>query len=931
MAYKNKCGCGCGGGSNIVDITCVDTLPWDKVELLLGLNNCGKLTSVEKPEDEITEDDREKLDAIIITGNGALALFNDGTYKPVYTQEQVDSLIDKGLENVVVYDNDGIVRLRGDLQIPLNHEIAGINSRGNNYSLIKLLGDNIEVGDTAMTAILNSRVRPVIALPDGVTYRVAYQEDVEQLRADLNGIIDERLEPLEDRVTSVESQSTLNTNNISDLKAGYETLSEDVAQNTLSIIDLNNSTNAAFNTVNEELNNLSDRIDTNVQNIATNMSDIEQLREDLANQENFKGYFETTAEITAIPNPTPGDYAWNVQTGTVWLYNGTTWLDTTTPIPDQSVDAYDSDPLMDGTADPGVTNRYSRGDHRHPSDTSKMDISERDNFLKLTGNTQTTRITGDVWLSSGVNLHVTNSGNSYLRQNTETNTTELSGNGVGGINLISGNGTVKANGEQVVTYDGNNDIQAKNNICLGNDKKLLGYGSDGTAHNLIEKSRFGIIDTGSTKVPFNISSSIRPTAQIGDETGAEAHQIAFVDDVNTLKEDVDDAINSLDVTVSEIRTDVDGNSSDIDSILSRLAEEENFRGYKLTTSDVTSITNPQNGNYAYNIQTGTIWIYNGTTWADSEEDIPDGAISAYDGLPLMDGNANPGESNLYARGDHRHPSDDTKAEAIDLVATNNRLNLTATELEALVDATDSMFNTVNAAVAANTGNISTLQTKITTVEGDVSALQSQSTQIGNNVNDLTTNLADVTGRVGVNENDIATLFQNVNNVERFKGYYLANADITQLQATQGDFAWSAESGTIWIYDESIPSWTDSGDPIPDSAIVLSGNLPLTNGEAAPGESTEVSRWDHIHPSDPTKANVEDVPVNISELNNDSGYISASDVAENYVPISTYDALLTRVAALEAILNGVSGFWSGTQAEYDAIAAKEPNTYYHIYE
>lgn len=41
---------------------------------------------------------------------------------------------------------------------------------------------------------------------------------------------------------------------------------------------------------------------------------------------------------------------------------------------------------------------------------------------------------------------------------------------------------------------------------------------------------------------------------------------------------------------------------------------------------------------------------------------------AYTGLPPMDGEANGGSANAWARGDHRHPNDDSKADAADLTA-----------------------------------------------------------------------------------------------------------------------------------------------------------------------------------------------------------------------------------------------------------------------
>jgi hypothetical protein len=64
-----------------------------------------------------------------------------------------------------------------------------------------------------------------------------------------------------------------------------------------------------------------------------------------------------------------------------------------------------------------------------------------------------------------------------------------------------------------------------------------------------------------------------------------------------------------------------------------------------------------------------------------------------------------------------------------------------------------------------------------------------------------------------------------------------------------------------------------GIPFPSS------DDPLMDGEADPGESPDFARADHVHPSDTSKANVEDVPTKTSDLNNDSGFITAADVPE----------------------------------------------------
>lgn len=109
--------------------------------------------------------------------------------------------------------------------------------------------------------------------------------------------------------------------------------------------------------------------------ISSLQSDVEGLMEDVANRQHFRGYYETTAEVQAIPNPEEGDYAWNAQTGTVWNYT-TSWSDSGENIPDQTVPRSNTTPLMDGTASIGSQSAYAAGDHRHPTDTTRASAAD---------------------------------------------------------------------------------------------------------------------------------------------------------------------------------------------------------------------------------------------------------------------------------------------------------------------------------------------------------------------------------------------------------------------------------------------------------------------------------------------------------------------------------------------------------------------------
>ena len=95
-------------------------------------------------------------------------------------------------------------------------------------------------------------------------------------------------------------------------------------------------------------------------------NEIETLRQDIDSKSHFRGYL-TTAEIQSLLNPDNGDYAWSSDTLTVWSYNGSAWVNTGNPVPDQTVPKGDSIPLPDAaTGSAGASTSYAGIDHVHP-------------------------------------------------------------------------------------------------------------------------------------------------------------------------------------------------------------------------------------------------------------------------------------------------------------------------------------------------------------------------------------------------------------------------------------------------------------------------------------------------------------------------------------------------------------------------------------
>ncbi|KAA6394004.1 MAG: hypothetical protein EZS28_010472 [Streblomastix strix] len=95
------------------------------------------------------------------------------------------------------------------------------------------------------------------------------------------------------------------------------------------------------------------------------------------------------------------------------------------------------------------------------------------------------------------------------------------------------------------------------------------------------------------------------------------------------------------------------------------------------------------------------------------------------------------------------------------------------------------------------------------------------------------------------KNDIDTINQELSRQTYFRGYYLLNTDIQNLtDQANGDFAFSDESGTVWMYDSN---WYNSEDIVPFQVTPACDATPQSYRTATAGINTEYSRGDHVHP------------------------------------------------------------------------------------
>lgn len=166
----------------------------------------------------------------------------------------------------------------------------------------------------------------------------------------------------------------------------------------------------------------------------------------------------------------------------------------------------------------------------------------------------------------------------------------------------------------------------------------------------------------------------------------------------------------------------------------------------------------------------------------------------------------------------------------------------------------------------------------------------------------------IDGQTKIIKSDVDGLQKQINEEAHFRGYLSTDAKIQVLEATPNDFAYSAESGTKWVYDETV-GWQDTGAPVPDQLTPASNTTPLINGVASVGNEEAYARGDHRHPTDTTRASV-------AELND----LSTQLDMEYSNRLEAEADINSRIDAESARLNGVEASIGDIEIALDEIIA-----------
>ena len=190
------------------------------------------------------------------------------------------------------------------------------------------------------------------------------------------------------------------------------------------------------------------------------------------------------------------------------------------------------------------------------------------------------------------------------------------------------------------------------------------------------------------------------------------------------------------------------------------------------------------------------------------------------------------------------------------------------------------------------GVLSDVGTRVSVVESDVISANNKANlnadeiravegAIADSVEKLNNEIVAINQTLSQTASDIQGLRNDFKNEEHFRGWVTQDSEFETLKGDANDFAYSAESGTVWIYNNDV--WQNSGEKVPGDggSGVASNETPLMDGTASAGTSDAYARGDHRHPADNNK---------LDKVTNATGYpqvyVKAGDGTQTMYNVST---------------------------------------------
>ena len=298
------------------------------------------------------------------------------------------------------------------------------------------------------------------------------------------------------------------------------------------------------------------------------------------------------------------------------------------------------------------------------------------------------------------------------------------------------------------------------------------------------------------------------------------------------------------------------------------------------------------------METSSEDIQQAITKADNAQATADEAIELIgqvsgatpsDATPLVDGTATPGTSSKYSRGDHKHPTDTSRASAADLDTLQDQVN----NITVPVASSDfpEMDGTAAAGISSNYSRKDHVHPTDTSraSAADLTALSIRVDNISGGATPSTTEPAmDGVASAGISAN-----YSRGDHVHPTDTSRASAADLTALSVRVDNISGGATPSSTEPAMDGVASAGSSanysrGDHVhpTDTSRASAANLtalqnqvnnlvipsassanPAMDGTAAPGSASTYSRSDHVHPSDTSKASAADLTTLQNQVNN----------------------------------------------------------------
>lgn len=553
-------------------------------------------------------------------------------------------------------------------------------------------------------------------------------------------------------------------------------------------------------------------------------------------------------------------------------------------------------PKMDGTASVGTETKWAKGDHVHPSDTSRVPTTRKVNGHALSADVTITKEDiglGNVNNTADVNKVVASAG----KLTTAVNLEGASFDGSAGTSYYATCSTPAATAAKVATISGQtfnlitgarvivkftyansaasstldvNETGAKpiyyNGAAIGKSVTDAN-GTYEFVYNGTQWELIGDLDTNTSPSAASATPNMDGTAAVGTSTKYAREDHIHPSDTTKVDKVDGKGLSTNDYTTAEKNK------------LNNIASGAQVNVIETIKVNNTALT-PSNKAVNVTVPTKTSDITNDSGFI-TIDDVPEGAAASTT-TPKMDGTASVGTEVAFARGDHVHPSDTTKVDKIEGkgLSTNDYTNAEKTKLNGIATGAEVNQNAfANITVGSTTIQADAKQDTLTFVAGDNITLTPDSTNDKITIAATDTTYSDVTagGASGLMTGADKTKLNGI----------AAGAEVNQnafSTITVGSVNVSADTKTDTLTLVAGDNVTITPDATNDKITIAATDTtytpasasPLMDGTAAVGTSVKYAREDHVHPSDTTR-----VPtsrkVNGKTLSSDIT-LSASDVS-----------------------------------------------------